>query len=426
MNQLSRHLLPLGASSDDEGRLKLHNVDFEEFVEVYGTPLFVYDTDDIEDKVRRLIAAANWRVAYASKAFLSVALLKILMQYDILLDVASGGELAVAKAAKFPGSRLIFHGNNKSSVELTDALTYGVGLIVVDSFDEISRLSEIAKVQGALPRLLVRVTPGVEAHTHEYIMTGQEDSKFGFSVESGAAKAAIEAVIDDDNLEFAGIHAHIGSQIFLLESYRKEVEALALLLRTYRPEVINLGGGIGVAYLNDEESGDFERWARTLTKSIDELNLDYSYQVIVEPGRAIVASSALTFYTVGTLKEIEGIRTYLAVDGGMSDNPRPVIYDSGYEAFLPRDLGADRDRNFRIVGKHCESGDVIIKDAYLPGSTSVGDVIATPVTGAYGYSMASNYNRVPRPPVVFVNSNGHRLAIRGETYDDLLRLENFD
>lgn len=423
MNPLSSHLLPIGASADDEGKLNLHGIGFEELVETYGTPLFVYDTDDIEDKVNRLVGAANWKVAYASKAFLSVALLKILRSHDLLLDVASGGELAVARAADFPGSRLIFHGNNKSTAELEEALSYGVGLIVVDSFNEIARLTKVAKAKGAVARVLIRVTPGVEAHTHEYIMTGQEDSKFGFSVSAGAAERAIEAVIDEPSLDFAGIHAHIGSQIFLLESFRKEVEALSPLLHTYRPGIINLGGGIGVAYLNYEESGDFALWAKTLTATLEELSLGYEYEVIVEPGRAIVATSALTFYTVGTLKEVEGVRTYLAVDGGMSDNPRPVIYDSGYEAFLPRVVEADRDKNFRIVGKHCESGDVIIKDAFLPGGTEVGDVIATPVTGAYGYSMASNYNRVPRPPVVFVNSKGHTLAIRGETYEDLLRLE---
>ncbi|MDA8277371.1 MAG: diaminopimelate decarboxylase [Actinomycetota bacterium] len=423
MNPLSPHLLPLGAATNSEGKLELHNVGFEELVQAYGTPLFVYDTDDIVDKVRRLVGAARWKVAYASKAFLSVALLNILKEFDILLDVASGGELAVARAAGFPGSRLIFHGNNKSSSELGDAISYGVGLIVVDSFNEIERLIETTVGSKQSVPVLVRVTPGVEAHTHEYIMTGQEDSKFGFSVSSGAANRAIETILEAENLKFMGIHAHIGSQIFLLESFRKEVEALAPLLRDYRPRVINLGGGIGVAYLNYEESGDFDIWAKTLTATLDELALDFDYEVIVEPGRAIVASSALTFYTVGTLKEVEGVRTYLAVDGGMSDNPRPVIYDSGYEAFLPRAVASDRDKNFRIVGKHCESGDVIIKDAFLPGDVVVGDVIATPVTGAYGYSMASNYNRVPRPPVVFVNSSGHRLAIRGENYDDLLRLE---
>lgn len=425
MNPLSPHLLPLGASTDDEGKLTLHGVSFEELVEVYGTPLFVYDTDDIVGKVTHLTRVANWKVAYASKAFLSVALLRLLKSYDILLDVASGGELAVAKAADFPGDRLIFHGNNKSRRELEEAVAYGVGLIVLDSFNEVERLRQIAKREGKVVPVLVRVTPGVEAHTHEYIMTGQEDSKFGFSVSSGAAKKAIETIMGDEALEFMGIHAHIGSQIFLLESFRKEVEALAPLLHAYRPRIINLGGGIGVAYLNYEESGDFAIWAKTLTATLDELTLDFDYEVIVEPGRAIVASSALTFYTVGTVKEVEGVRTYLAVDGGMSDNPRPVIYDSGYEAFLPRAVGADRDKNFRIVGKHCESGDVIIKDAFLPSETSVGDVVATPVTGAYGYSMASNYNRVPRPPVVFVDSSGHRLAIRGETYEDLLRLELF-
>ena len=422
-SSISTHILPRGATISESGELQLHGFAVSEIARKFGTPVFVYDAVDIVSQAKEVQSVADWDVAYASKAFLCLELVKMLSDLGLYLDVASGGELHVAVVGGFDPAKVVFHGNNKSDKELFEALKAGVGIIVVDSHGEISRLEAIAKSLDLTQDVLVRVTPGVEAHTHEYVMTGQEDSKFGFSVSSGAADIAIENVIGSDFLKYRGIHAHIGSQIFLLDSYAKEVEALASLLVKYPCEILNLGGGLGVAYIGSETSPGFEAWAKRLMEAIVTAGVDPSIRIMVEPGRALVARAAMTVYRVGTIKELPDVRTYVSVDGGMSDNPRPVLYGSGYEAVMVTGAHLVRDRLVTIVGKHCESGDMLIKDAYLPRCIAEGDLIATPMTGAYGYSMASNYNRVPRPPVVFVDELGPRLVIRGETYEDLLRLE---
>jgi diaminopimelate decarboxylase len=276
---------------------------------------------------------------------------------------------------------------------------------------------------GAEPRVLIRVTPGVEAHTHEYVMTGQEDSKFGFSVASGAAAEAVERLRKLPGLELVGVHAHIGSQIFRLDSFEKEVEVLAgFFVPLGLPELV-IGGGLGVAYVEGEDAPTLMQWAGHVREACATSGIPDDVRITAEPGRSIVAAAAITVYRVGTIKDLPGIRTYVAVDGGMSDNPRPVLYGSGYEAFLPRAADAERPRTVTIVGKHCESGDVIVRDARVPADLEVGDLLATPVTGAYGHSMASNYNKVPRPPVVFVRDGAARVVVRRETYDDLLRLD---
>jgi diaminopimelate decarboxylase len=342
------------------------------------------------------------------------------------LDVATGGELAVALAAGVPADRLVFHGNNKSTEELQDALKAGVGRIVVDSFDEIARLADLAKA-GMLDRgvdVLVRVTPGVEAHTHEYVMTGQEDSKFGFSLAEGAADRAVEAVRAVPGLRLVGAHTHVGSQIFRVDVYARVLSVLAPFL--VRNDLLEccVGGGLGVAYLNGETAPSMSEWAAVVRTACQAAKLAADIKVSAEPGRSIVAVAGLTLYRVGTIKDLPGVRTYVAVDGGMSDNPRPVLYGSGYEAFLPREPDAARRRIVRVVGKHCESGDILVDDARLPADVGVGDVLATPVTGAYGWSMASNYNRVGRPPVVFVRGGEARVVVRRETIEDLLRLDS--
>jgi diaminopimelate decarboxylase len=338
------------------------------------------------------------------------------------IDVSTGGELHVALAAGVPGERLVLHGNNKSTAELTQACEAGIGRIVVDSFDEIDRLEALA-MAGAEVRVLVRVTPGVEAHTHEYVMTGQEDSKFGFSVASGAAADAVERIRKLPGLDLVGIHAHIGSQIFRLDSFHKEVEVLAGFFAPLDLPELVVGGGLGVAYVTGEEAPTIMQWAATVREACSNARIAEDTRISAEPGRSIVAAAAITVYRVGTIKDLPGIRTYVAVDGGMSDNPRPVLYGSGYEAFLPRSTGAERPRTVTIVGKHCESGDVIVRDACVPDDLEVGDLLATPVTGAYGHSMASNYNKVPRPPVLFVRDGAARVVVRRETHDDLLRLD---
>lgn len=345
------------------------------------------------------------------------------------MDVSTGGELHVAMAAGFPPERLVLHGNNKSTAELTRALDSGIGRIVVDSFDEIHRVTQIlagtqGRPGGHKAKVLIRVTPGIEAHTHEYVMTGQDDSKFGFGLASGDASRAVELLRSEGSpVELVGIHVHIGSQIFALESFDKAVAVIAQFFNPLGLEELCLGGGLGVAYVEGEETPTIGEWASVAKLGLSAAGVAPEVRVTAEPGRSIVAAAAITCYTVGTIKDIPGIRTYVSVDGGMSDNPRPVLYGSGYEAFLPRAPGAARPKTATIVGKHCESGDVIVRDARVPADLAVGDVLATPVTGAYGHSMASTYNKVPRPPVVFVRDGDARLVVRRETFEDLTALD---
>jgi diaminopimelate decarboxylase len=358
-------------------------------------------------------------VAYASKAFLCKAMARLVHEEGMHLDVSTGGELHLALVAGVLPDRLVFHGNNKSTEELQRAVDAGIGRVVIDSFDEIDRLEAIAPPTPV--KVLLRITPGVEAHTHEYVMTGQEDSKFGFGLASGLAAEAVERAQRSPALELVGIHAHIGSQIFLLHSFTKAVELLADFVNPLDLPELSLGGGLGVPYVEGEEAPTITQWARKLKDDCAAAGI--TAHVTAEPGRSIAAAAGLTLYRVGTIKDLPGIRRYLSVDGGMSDNPRPVLYGSGYEAFLPRATTAERPETATIVGKHCESGDVLVRDARLPGDVEVGDVVCTPVTGAYGHSMASNYNKVPRPAVLFVRDGRARVVVRRETLDDLLRLD---
>jgi diaminopimelate decarboxylase len=332
--------------------------------------------------------------------------------------VATGGELHVVLAAGVDPAHLVLHGNNKSVAELRAALTAGVGRVVVDSFDELDRLDALHAEGLPVPDVYVRVTPGIEAHTHEYVRTGQTDSKFGFGLAAGTAAAAVERVRRSASVRLVGLHSHIASNVFLVESFARAAELLADFARPLGLPELSLGGGLGVAYVAGEESPTLTEWAKVLTDAMGSIGLDS--RLVVEPGRSIVAAAAVTLYTVGTIKDIPGIRTYVAVDGGMSDNPRPVLYGSGYEAFLPRETAADRPKPVRVVGKHCESGDVLVHEAAVPSDLRVGDILCTPVTGAYGHSMGSNYNKVPRPAVVFVRDGHARVVVRRETHDDLL------
>jgi diaminopimelate decarboxylase len=418
---LPRFTLPDTADVDADGRLSVGGVDVLSLAEEHGTPLFVYDEAHLRARCREAVDAFGDGVAYASKAFLCKAMAALAHAEGMCIDVSTGGELAVALAAGVPGDRLVLHGNNKSTDELRMALDAGIGRIVVDSFDELDRLEAL----GRPADVLLRVTPGVEAHTHEYVMTGQEDSKFGFGLRSGAAAAAVERVrsMAAAGVELVGLHSHIGSQIFVVSSFVKAIEVLAgFFVPLDLPELV-VGGGLGVPYVNGEEAPTISQWARAVHDAASDVGIPSAVRVTTEPGRSIVATAGVTLYTVGTIKALPGIRTYLAVDGGMSDNPRPVLYGSGYEAFLPRATWAERPFVATIVGKHCESGDVIVRDASLPADVRVGDVVCTPVTGAYGHSMASNYNRVPRPEVVFARDGDARVVVRRETYDDLLRLD---
>ena len=424
MTPLPRSLLPDTASTDKSGRLSIGGVDVLDLVGQVGTPVFIYDEEHLRRRCREAVVAWGDGVAYASKAFLCKAMAAVAGEEGMYIDVSTGGETFVSLQAGVPAWRLVLHGSNKSEDELRSALAAGVGRIVIDSFDEISRLERLAPELGVRPAVLVRVTPGVEAHTHEYVMTGQEDSKFGFGFASGAAAEAVARLHRPESpVALVGIHAHIGSQVFAAESFTKAVQVLAPFVIPLGLPELCLGGGLGVPYVEGETAPTITEWARTLKQACAQAGIPPTTRITAEPGRAIVASAAITCYRVGTIKPLPNLRTYVSVDGGMSDNPRPVLYGSGYEAFLPRSVNAPRPQVVNVVGKHCESGDVLVRDARVPADLVVGDVLATPVTGAYGHSMASNYNKVRRPPVVFVRDGRARVVVRRETYDDLLHLE---
>ncbi|NND75479.1 MAG: diaminopimelate decarboxylase [Ilumatobacter sp.] len=412
-------LLPDNATVADDGSLLLAGCRVADLAAEFGTPVFVYDEAHLRARCREAVDAfGRDRVIYATKAFLCKAMARLAYDEGLLLDVASGGELAVALAAGVPPGACTLHGNNKSIAELRAAADAGVRHIVVDSFDELDRLDELHAEFGSTPNVLLRVTPGVSAHTHEFIATGQDDSKFGFNLGNGDALRAVDRARRSAAVELVGLHCHIGSNVFDASSFAKAAAVMAdFAVPLDLPELV-LGGGLGVPYVEGEEAPTITQWGNVLLDACAALGVRSN--VSVEPGRAIVASAAMTIYTVGTVKHIPDVRTYIAVDGGMSDNPRPVLYGSGYESFLPRAVTAERDMTARLVGKHCESGDVLSFAAKLPGDTAVGDLLAMPVTGAYGHSMGSNYNKITRPPVVFVGDGDARLVVRRETHDDLM------
>jgi diaminopimelate decarboxylase len=418
MNPIPWSLLPDTAAIGGSGQLLIGGCDTLALGSEFGTPLFVYDEAHLRARSREASTAFRGNAVYASKAFLCRAMARLAHEEGMAIDVSTGGELHVCLAAGVPPERIVLHGNNKSTNELRLALDSGVGRIVVDSFDELDRL-EALRSDGRPPaRALLRVTPGVEAHTHEFVATGQDDSKFGFTVSSGAAERAVERAQRSAAIELVGLHAHIGSQVFRVESYAEALAVVADFARPLDLPEISIGGGLGVAYVEGESAPSITEWAEILNRACEALGIEAG--LWAEPGRSIVAQAAITLYTAGTIKELPGIRTYVAVDGGMSDNPRPVLYGSGYETFMPARAGEDRPARIRLVGKHCESGDVLVMDGLVPDGLQVGDIVATPVTGAYGHSMGSNYNKVLRPAVVFAADGDARLVVRRETFDDLL------
>jgi len=409
-------------------------VDLDALATEYGTPLFVYDEDELRRRCREYVRHfGSDGVAYAGKAFLCTQMARLVAEEGLHLDVATGGELHVALHGGFPPARILLHGNNKSDDELRAALDAGVGRIVADSHDELDRLERLAAGRDRPPTVLVRITPGVEAHTHEFIETGTEASKFGFTVTAGVALDATRRVADSSVLTLGGLHCHIGSQIERLDAFERAMEIVVGLAAEVEKSTgvavdeLNFGGGLGARYLSDDPAVDIAEYAKTLRGALERAattaGLATVPRLMVEPGRSIVAAAAITLYRVGTVKEIPGIGTYVAVDGGMSDNPRPVLYGAGYEAYLPSRVGEPRPLRCNVVGKHCEQGDIIVSGAQLPADVQVGDLLATPVTGAYGSSMASNYNKVPRPAVVFLSKGAPRVVVRRETMEDLVRLD---
>jgi diaminopimelate decarboxylase len=403
---IASHVYPLGSRLNERGRLEVGGCDVFDVATEFGTPAYVYAEDDIRARARAYVEAFRARtdrfeVVYASKAFPCVAAFRLLAEEGLAVDVASGGELHLAHAGGCDPARVYMHGNNKTEAELEYAIGRGVGTIVVDSFDEIDRLERLARGQ----RVMIRVTPGIEPTTHAYIQTGQEDSKFGFGV--AEVPAAVERCAAA-GLEVIGLHAHIGSQVFDLDAFEVVAEVLAGL-GDY--PLVNLGGGLGIAYTADEHPPSIEDYADALLRRAPE-----GVTVLCEPGRSLVGNAGVTIYTVGTVKEIPGIRTYVAVDGGMSDNLRPMLYGARYEAEIADRFGGGTVCT--IAGMHCESGDVLVRDAELDDPRP-GDLLVIPATGAYGHAMANNYNALPRPPVVFCKDGDARLVVRRETYDDL-------
>jgi diaminopimelate decarboxylase len=433
VNALVPQLWSRTVTRADTGDLTVGGVSVRTLAAEHGTPAYVLDEDDLRARCRDFAAAfAGADVYYAGKSFLCKAVVKIIHEEGLFLDVCTGGELAVALAAGFPAERMGFHGNNKSMAELSRAVEAGVGRIIVDSLDEIDRLTSLANETGKRPSVLLRVTVGVEAHTHEFIATAHEDQKFGFSLAGGAAFVAAAKIIDEGVLDLKGLHSHIGSQIFDTSGFEvaaRRVLELQAQIRDARgielPE-LDLGGGFGIAYTTQDDPSTPGDLAKRINKIVDsecELADLRVPRLSIEPGRAIVGPSVFTLYEVGTVKDVDGIRTYVSVDGGMSDNIRTALYDASYSATVAGRTSSAEPLLARVVGKHCESGDIVVKDEFLPADVQPGDLLAVPGTGAYCRSMASNYNHVPRPPVVAVRDGASRVIVRRETEEDLLTLD---
>jgi diaminopimelate decarboxylase len=429
MQPLSQ-VLPPSARTTPEGHLSVGGCDVVALAEEFGTPLVIYDGGLLRDTMRRYVSAfrahdAQAEVIYASKAFWAQALLRMAHEEGLRVDVASGGELFMALHAGFPAEKIVMHGNAKDARELGEALDAMVGLVVVDGLDEIALLDRLAGERGRTQDVLVRVTPGVKPSTHQYISTGQIDSKFGFSLEGGLAAAAVAACRSAVNINLVGLHCHIGSQIFEIGAYRLAAQLLAAFVKEQGGDdltVMDMGGGLGIAYTRDDEPPSVEAFADMVMDSVSE-EWDAAGlprpRVMVEPGRSIVGRAGVTVYRVTGTKHIPGVRRYAAVDGGMSDLMRPMLYGAVYEALLPERPEAEATEVLRLVGKHCESGDVLIQEADLP-PIGPGDLVCLPATGAYGVAMASNYNGVTRPAVVFVDNGEATLVVRRETYAELV------
>ena len=419
---IEMRLLPDTSAVEADGSLSIGGCRIDHLVAQFGSPLFVYDETHLRNRCREAVGSfGRGNVIYATKAFLCKEMARLVNEEGLLLDVATGGELYVALAAGVPADNCVLHGNNKSVDELRYAIGEGVRHIVADSFDEINRLECVAAELGKRPRIQVRVTPGVHAHTHEFISTGQDDSKFGFNLANGDAQRAIDAIKSSANLELVGVHFHIGSNVLDVDLLGRATELMVEFFAPLGLPDLTVGGGLGVAYTEAEHAPTMGQWAAVVRAATD--SLPAGTRVMVEPGRSIVASAAITVYSVGTIKEIPHVRDYVAVDGGMSDNLRPMLYGARYEAFMPAHPTAVRSRPVRLVGKHCESGDILIDEAHVPAELKVGDLLAVPVTGAYGYSMSSNYNMVTRPAVVFVADGRARIVRRRESYADLVGLD---
>ena len=418
---------------NENGILEVGSHSLVDIAEEYETPIYIMDEEEIRNNCRAYREAfdkwyPNSQTLYASKAFLSVAMARIIDQEGLGLDVVSGGELSIALEADFPTEEIYFHGNNKTPQEIEQALDAEIGYFVVDNNYELELLNQIAGEKNLDADILLRVTPGIEAHTHSYIQTGQTDSKFGLGIQNGLALEAINKATELDNLNLVGIHCHIGSQIFKLESFAKAIDVMLEFIEDIHQEAgvileqLNLGGGIGIPYTEEEDKPDIEEYAKIVAEEVkavcDKLDIPLP-KIINEPGRSIVGTSGSTLYQVGSIKEIPEIRKYVAVDGGMSDNIRPALYDAEYEATIVNKVDQEPEEEVTITGKCCESGDIFIEDIELP-KVETGDLLLISCTGAYGYSMSSNYNGLPRPGVLLVSEDSVDWIVKPETNQDLI------
>ena len=426
-----------------DGELEIGGCRVSDIAARYGTPIFILDESDLKARIgnwnsefKAAFAQNAGQIYYAAKSFISVEVAKLINEAGIGVDVCTGGELAVVRAAKFPGERIEMHGNNKSEPEIAAAIDYRVGVIVLDSLQEIERVARIAHEKNRVQGVMLRLNPGVEAHTHEYIATAHEDVKFGFSVSSGAAWDALLAVVKHESLQLLGVHCHIGSQIFAVDAFKASALRLIEFLARYKSEFgnelesLNIGGGVGIAYTESDQPMNAKEFLANVKEAINSESARAGIttpKISIEPGRALIGPSMVTLYTVGTTKEVQlkdgATRLYVSVDGGMSDNIRTSLYGAVYSAEIANRESNAKLRDCRIVGKHCETGDIVINSINLPSDIAPGDLIAVPATGAYGRSMASNYNHVPRPGVISVVNGTARTIIRSETEADLLALD---
>lgn len=422
-------------SVNEKGHLTAGGIDTVELAKKYGTPLYVMDEQLIRKSCRSFKSSidkfygGNGLVCYASKAFCCKEMCRIMKEEGIGLDVVSIGELYTAVKAGFDCDKICFHGNNKTNEELEFAVENNIGHIIVDNISELERLSAIAKAKGVTAKIMFRIKPGIDAHTHNFVKTGQIDSKFGFALETGEAFDAVKKAVESENIILRGLHCHIGSQIFDIEPFESASEVMLKFIAKIKNELgfeikeLNLGGGFGIKYLESHDPVPYEtymeRVSETVHKCCKELEINLPF-ILIEPGRSIAGPAGITLYTVGARKEIPNIRTYVSIDGGMCDNPRYILYQSEYEAIVANKASQPRDEKVTIAGKCCESGDLIGENMPLQHAES-GDIIAVCATGAYNYSMSSNYNRIPKPPVVFINNGESRIVIKKETLDDIIR-----
>ncbi|MBQ2848605.1 MAG: diaminopimelate decarboxylase [Clostridia bacterium] len=420
-------------STNEKGHLTIGGADALELAEKFGTPLYVYSEDKIRQKIREFILSVNkyyngnGLVVYASKAFCCKEMCRICKQENIGIDVVSGGELYTALSVDFPAKKIVFHGNNKTYDELTAAVENGVGRIIVDNKTELKKLNEIAANLGKTAGIMLRIKPGIDAHTHDFIKTGQIDSKFGFALETGEAMDAVKAALDMPNLKLRGLHCHIGSQIFDIAPFELAAKVMLEFFRDIKLETgveleeLNLGGGFGIKYLKKDYHEPYAEYIKNVSAVVSSFSHELGIKtpfILIEPGRSIVGVAGTTLYTVGSVKKIPDIRTYVSVDGGMADNPRYALYRSDYEIVCANRAEEDRTETVTVAGKCCESGDLIQENTKLQPVKS-GDILAVLSTGAYNYSMASNYNRIARPPVIMVKDGEARVVVKRETYEQI-------